>query len=436
MAPTDQQDAPDGDKDKKKGSMDNDYYFHFYASLQNQANMIGDVSRTATYRKAVLGNAAVAIKDKTVLDLGAGSGILSYMSAQAGAAQVIALEASSMADKIQIIVDQANRGEANPHLRDKIRIVRGMVEDKKVQADVLSTGKVDTIVSEPIGVMLLHERMVESFLLARDLFLKPGGTILPGKGHIFFCPFSDEGLYNETEQKAQFFNQTLFGTDFSALYTEARNEAFSQPVVGIFPPTTLMAAPCPPTTFDFYRCAINDLLDFTVDIDFVATRTAIMHGLASWFDLDFEPAANEQQAEDTEEDLVEAEAWNFSVSNTAWPWLSADPPLNPGPTPEPPRKGLKVTLSTGPNATRTHWQQSRLLLPEPLAVNRGERVVGTIRFKVNDSRSYDLTLDLRVHRPGGPTVEPDPLRRKTTYNLSQQTFNYSYTGETAVPGVA
>lgn len=35
-----------------------------------------------------------------------------------------------------------------------------MVEDKSVQAEVLKTGKVDTIVSEPIGVMLLHERMV------------------------------------------------------------------------------------------------------------------------------------------------------------------------------------------------------------------------------------------------------------------------------------
>lgn len=42
---------------------------------------------------------------------------------------------------------------------------------------------------------------VETFLLARDLFLKPGGSILPSAGHIFFCPFSDEGLFNETEQK-------------------------------------------------------------------------------------------------------------------------------------------------------------------------------------------------------------------------------------------
>lgn len=33
----------------------------------------------------------------------AGSGILSYMAAQAGAKEVIALEASSMAEKIQIV---------------------------------------------------------------------------------------------------------------------------------------------------------------------------------------------------------------------------------------------------------------------------------------------------------------------------------------------
>lgn len=65
--------------------------------------MIGDISRTGTYRKAILGNAAVAFKDKVVLDVGAGSGILSFMSAQAGATHVIALEASSMAEKIQLV---------------------------------------------------------------------------------------------------------------------------------------------------------------------------------------------------------------------------------------------------------------------------------------------------------------------------------------------
>lgn len=39
--------------------------------------MIGDISRTGTYRKAILGNAAVAFRDKVVLDLGAGELYLS-----------------------------------------------------------------------------------------------------------------------------------------------------------------------------------------------------------------------------------------------------------------------------------------------------------------------------------------------------------------------
>lgn len=72
-------------------------------------------------------------------------------------------------------------------------------------------------------------------------------------------------------------------------------------------------------------------------------------------------------------------------------------------------------------APRTHWQQARLILPEPLAVNKSERVVGTIRFKVNESRSYDLTLDIAVDR-GDPGAQSNLLKRTATFNLSQQTF--------------
>lgn len=39
--------------------------------------MIGDVARTGTYRKAILGNAEVAFKDKVVLDVGAGRSLSS-----------------------------------------------------------------------------------------------------------------------------------------------------------------------------------------------------------------------------------------------------------------------------------------------------------------------------------------------------------------------
>lgn len=55
-------------------------------------------------------------------------------------------------------------------------------------------------------------------------------------------------------------------------------------------------------------------------------------------------------------------------------------------------------------------------------MNKSERVVGSIRFKVNDSRSYDLTLDIAVDRGLANEPSPNPLRRIATYNLSQQTF--------------
>jgi histone-arginine methyltransferase CARM1 len=44
-----------------------------------------------------------------------------------------------------------------------------MVEDDNAQEAVLRMGKVDTIISEPIGVMLLHERMVGQALILGEL---------------------------------------------------------------------------------------------------------------------------------------------------------------------------------------------------------------------------------------------------------------------------
>ena len=37
----------------------------------------------------------------------------------------------------------------------------------------------DVLVSEPMGTLLVNERMIESFVYARDKFLKPGGKMYP-----------------------------------------------------------------------------------------------------------------------------------------------------------------------------------------------------------------------------------------------------------------
>jgi len=39
--------------------------------------------------------------------------------------------------------------------------------------------RVDILVSEPMGTLLVNERMLETYIYARDHFLKPGGRMFP-----------------------------------------------------------------------------------------------------------------------------------------------------------------------------------------------------------------------------------------------------------------
>jgi len=56
--------------------------------------------RTSVYRNAIEQNPA-DFKDKIVMDVGAGTGILSIFAVQAGAKKVYAIEASEMAKHAQ-----------------------------------------------------------------------------------------------------------------------------------------------------------------------------------------------------------------------------------------------------------------------------------------------------------------------------------------------
>lgn len=65
--------------------------------------MLDDVPRTVAYQKAILGNKTY-FKDKIVMDVGCGTGILSIFCAQAGAKKVYAVEASNLANIARDIV--------------------------------------------------------------------------------------------------------------------------------------------------------------------------------------------------------------------------------------------------------------------------------------------------------------------------------------------
>lgn len=134
-------------------------YFQFYGYLSQQQNMMQDYIRTSTYQRAILGNLS-DFKDKVVLDVGAGSGILSFFAIQAGAKKVYAVEASNMANHAELLVAANN-------LSDKIIVIAGKIEEIDLPEHV------DCIVSEPMGYMLYNERMLETYLHAKK-WLSPG----------------------------------------------------------------------------------------------------------------------------------------------------------------------------------------------------------------------------------------------------------------------
>ncbi|XP_050976506.1 histone-arginine methyltransferase CARM1 isoform X6 [Labeo rohita] len=170
-------------------------YFQFYGCLSQQQNMLQDFLRTATYQKAILLN-DVDFKDKVVLDVGCGTGILSFFAIQAGAKKVYAVEASSVAKYAEILVKSNN-------LSNKITVLSGKIEE------VSCPEKVDVIISEPMGYMLLNERMLESYLHAKH-WLKPKGMMFPTQGDIHLAPFTDEQLYMEHHARSNFWLEIPF----------------------------------------------------------------------------------------------------------------------------------------------------------------------------------------------------------------------------------
>ncbi|XP_020897476.1 histone-arginine methyltransferase CARMER [Exaiptasia diaphana] len=306
-------------------------YFQFYGYLSQQQNMMQDYTRTSTYQKAMLQN-HVDFEDKVVIDVGAGSGILSFFAVQAGAKKVYAIEASSMAKHAELLVKKNN-------LEGKIILVPGKVEEVHIPEEV------DIIISEPMGYMLYNERMLESYLHAKK-WLKPGGKMFPTQGDLHIAPFSDDALYIEHFSKANFWHQkSFYGVDLSSLRKAALKEYFRQPVVDTFDVRILMAKPITHTV-DFLTSEEDDLHRINIPVKFSLLNSGSLHGLAFWFDVVFQGS---QQP---------------------------------------------VWLSTAPHEPLTHWYQVRCLLETPIFVKAGQTITGTVLLISNTRQSYDVELDL------------------------------------------
>eukprot|EP00891_Asterochloris_glomerata_P005667 jgi/Astpho2/5667/e_gw1.00079.85.1_t len=288
------------------------------------------------------------------MDVGAGSGILSLFAAQAGAAKVYAVEASGMAQFAKQLA------AANPGIGNRVEVIHSRLEELDLPA------KVDVLVSEPMGTLLVNERMLETYLYARDHFLKPGGRMFPQLGRIHVAAFSDEVLHWEVANKAIFWTQPVFyGVDVTCLHTQAKHSHFEEVVIDAIPPAVLVSD-CSSKTFDFGTLPDEDLLDIKLPLQLHVDQTCPVHGIACWFDVLFEGSAQQR-------------------------WLS-----------------------TAPGQPTTHWFQLRCLLEEPLYMQRGSTVTGELHLKAHNRQSYDIFLTLTA-----PSEQPngEPQQASGKYDL-------------------
>ena len=243
-----------------------DYYFNSYSSYYIHEQMLKDKIRTGTYQDAILQNPDV-FKDKIVLDIGSGTGILSIFAAKAGAKHVYGIEFADIADYANEIIKKNN-------LSDKITIIKSKVEDVKLPVD-----KVDIIISEWMGYFLLYESMLDTVLFARDKWLNKDGYMLPDH-----CTITLAGI-EDTDYKASKVNfwENVYGVDMSCF----KNAVIAEPLVDVCPQKLINTSSCRIFEIDLYTVKKEDL-DFSSKYELTfTTNNDRFSGLVAWFDTGF-----------------------------------------------------------------------------------------------------------------------------------------------------
>ncbi|KAI0757861.1 S-adenosyl-L-methionine-dependent methyltransferase [Irpex lacteus] len=313
-----------------------DYYADSYAHFGIHEEMLKDTVRTGSYRSAIINNAHL-FKGKTVLDVGCGTGILSMFAAKAGAKHVVGIDMSNIIDQAQKIIE-AN-GFANT-----ITLVKGKLEE----AD-LPIKEFDIIVSEWMGYFLLYESMLDTVILARDKYLKPGGLMFPDEATLYIAAIED---MDYKEEKINFWDN-VYGFDYSCI----KDIALREPLVDTVELKAVVSDPCLIKHLNLLTVKKEDLA-FTAPFTLNATRSDYVHAFLAWFDISFEACHK------------------------------------------------PVKFSTGPHAKYTHWKQTVFYTPDTITISSGEQITGQLTCAPNarNNRDLDITITYKAPSEKEPTT--------------------------------
>lgn len=248
---------------------DEDYedsgYFQSYDHFDIHREMLQDKTRTLAYKNAVVQNPSV-FKDKVVLDVGCGSGILSMIAAKAGAKKVYAVEKSE-------IVTSAIANIFENGFQDKIKVLHSNVEEIDLPE------KVDIIISEWMGYFLLYESMLDSVLQAAGKWLNPGGVLLPNQCKIYLCASNCSQIYDKYVD----YWQDVYGFKMSCMKSSVVKEATVLDV----PATSIVTNSAKVFDLQITKDSNQKQLDFKQKFALTSNADDKIRFIVGYFDVDF-----------------------------------------------------------------------------------------------------------------------------------------------------
>lgn len=225
--------------------------------LDYHLSMLLDTARMDSFRRAI--NASVKPGD-VVVDVGCGTGVLSFMACEAGAKRVYAIEGAP-------IIEVARELAIDNGFADRIEFLDGWSVDVDIPEPA------DVLITETIGSAGLDEGIVAWTADARQRLLRPGATMVPQRLRLWVAAaesFDDHALISD-----------WWVPDLPYDFTSAHRRAAHSLWFTHISASNLLGQPELAADLDF-ATALNETITSAGQLRVDSDGT--LHGLACWFD--------------------------------------------------------------------------------------------------------------------------------------------------------
>lgn len=191
--------------------------------------------------------------------------------------------------------------------------------------------RVDVVVSETLGNYALEENIIDTLADAQLRHLKDGGVMIPQRIRQFAVPVVSDRIHRELVV----WDDVGFGIDLS----DARAMSLNNVYVRSFAPDELLSGGAAAKVWDTVTLGRDTKGARKGEVSWKLDAAQTIHGFAYWW----------------ETDLADG-----------------------------------VTLSTAPDAPRTHWEQLYFPLLTPMSLEAGESVLVTLRSRSSEEAGTHL----------------------------------------------